>query len=91
MCRKTQVVLKKEFKYVERCCCGGVLFVSVVSLIDTANLSEEQMLMMRKRVAEGADLESIIDEFEGILFERMMFSECENCGYEDGTPLRGGP
>ena len=86
----TQIVVKKELKYIGPCSCGGVAFFSGVELIDLSNLGAEQRANLRERVKEGFSFR-VLDNLEVIIHETGLVRECERCGAEDFQPSKGGP
>ena len=86
----TQIVVKRELKYIGPCSCGGVAFYSDVEFIDLSNLGAEDRKAIRERVEEGFTFRAL-DDLEGIIHEAGIFRECERCGAEDFQPSKGGP
>jgi hypothetical protein len=92
MKRKHYVEISRKLESIDACdSCGGIVFNFRIEQLDLYTfIAREEILKIREMVSKGANLDQLMEEFEGIGLEEFEYSECEKCGRTWSSPTSGG-
>jgi len=87
------IELNREVQGIGECSfCGGIAFYFEVEQLDlTTCVTPELIRKLRRKVKDGATLQSLFEEYpDELIIEKRDVSICEKCGREESWPKHGG-